>query len=85
MPAHPQEQVEELVFSQPHQAFYQRMLQHQPRPRVPLSIEPYLQPPVEANDLAVIQEARRKVAQISAGLRMQLQQPPADSPTGMHM
>lgn len=80
-----QEQYEEIVFVNPSQAFYQRMMQHQPRSRVPLSIEPYVQPPSEQEGLAVIQEARRKVAQISAGLRMQLQQPMADSPSGMGM
>ncbi len=79
-----QEQLEELVFVNPHQPFYQRMVQHQPRARQPLSIEGYLHPPSEAHDLAAIQEARRKVAQISAGLRMQLQHQ-VDSPTGMHM
>eukprot|EP00879_Flechtneria_rotunda_P009663 GHRR01010110.1.p1 GENE.GHRR01010110.1~~GHRR01010110.1.p1 ORF type:complete len:207 (+),score=30.89 GHRR01010110.1:224-844(+) len=76
------EQFEELVFVHPHQAFYRRILAHQPRPRLPLTIEGYLQPPVEADDLAHILEARRKVAQISAGLRKQLSQPAmADSPT----
>jgi len=50
-----QEQWEELVFSQPQQAFYQRMLHHQPRPRLPLSIETYITPPNEADDLVIIQ------------------------------
>eukprot|EP00775_Hariotina_reticulata_P004301 gene4301-4553_t len=49
------EQWEELVFSQPQQVFYQRMLHHQPRPRLPLSIEAYISPPNEADDLAIIQ------------------------------
>eukprot|EP00878_Enallax_costatus_P038018 GHUV01043145.1.p1 GENE.GHUV01043145.1~~GHUV01043145.1.p1 ORF type:complete len:208 (+),score=44.90 GHUV01043145.1:368-991(+) len=79
------EQYEEIVFVNPNQAFYQRMIQHQPRSRMPLSVEAYLHPPNEQEELAVIQEARRKVAQISAGLRMQLQQPMVDSPSGMGM
>ena len=80
-----QEQYEEIVFVNPNQAFYQRMIQHQPRSRMPLSIEAYLHPPNEQEELAVIQEARREVAQISAGLRVQLQQPMVDSPSGMGM
>lgn len=79
-----QETWEELVFVCPHQNFYQRVLQHQPRSRVPLSVEGYLHPPSEADDLAAIQEARRKVAMISANLRAQLQQPMVDSPTAQH-
>jgi hypothetical protein len=79
-----QEQWEEVVFVNPQQAFYQRVMAHQPRARIPLSIESYLTPPNEAADLAAIQEARRKVAQMSASLRAQLQQHAMDSPGGMH-
>jgi hypothetical protein len=80
-----QEQWEEVVFVNPQQAFYQRVMAHQPRTRIPLSIEGFLTPPSEAADLAAIQEARRKVAQLSANIRMQLQQHGMDSPMdGMH-
>jgi hypothetical protein len=80
-----QEQWEEVVFVNPQQAFYQRVMSHQPRARIPLSIESFLTPPSETTDLAAIQEARRKVAQLSANLRMQLQQHGMDSPMdGMH-
>ncbi|WIA17461.1 hypothetical protein OEZ86_014575 [Tetradesmus obliquus] len=78
------EQWEEVVFVNPQQAFYQRIMAHQPRARIPLSIEGYLTPPSEAADLAAIQEARRKVAQMSANIRAQLQQHAMDSPGGMH-
>ena len=84
---HMQEQYEELVFSQPYQGFYQRIMAHQPRPRAPLSCEVHLKPPNEGEELQHINEMRRKVAVMSAQLRMQLQQQPTDSPTamGMHM
>lgn len=82
-----QEQYEELVFSQPYQGFYQRVSAHQPRPRAPLSCEAHIKPPIEVEELQQIHEMRRKVAVMSAQLRMQLQQQPTDSPTamGMHM
>ncbi|KAF8058402.1 TAF14B [Scenedesmus sp. PABB004] len=81
------EQVEELVFVCPAQGFYQRVVSHVPRPRAPLSVEEYLAPPSEGEELATVQAARRKVAQLSAGLRLQLQAPAADSPSaaGAHM
>lgn len=82
-----QEQYEELVFSQPYQGFYQRVMSHQPRPRPPLTCESHVKPPSEMEELQHINEMRRKVAVMSAQMRMQLQQQPTDSPTamGMHM
>jgi hypothetical protein len=76
------------VFSQPYQGFYQRVMANQPRPRAPLSCEAHIvKPPSEVDDLAIINDMRRKVAVMSAQLRMQLQVQPTDSPTamGMHM
>jgi hypothetical protein len=77
------------VFSEPYQGFYQRVIAaaSQPRPRAPLSCEQHIKPPSEAEELQHINEMRRKVAVMSAQLRMQLQQQSADSPTamGMHM
>jgi hypothetical protein len=82
-----QETYEELVFSCPYQGFYQRIMSHQPRARAPLSIEPHIKPPSEAEELQQLNEMRRKVAVMSAQARMQLQAQPTDSPTamGMHM
>jgi hypothetical protein len=79
-----QELYEEIVFSQPYQGFYQRVMGNQPRQRTPLTCEAHIKPPSEAEELQQINEIRRKVAVMSAQLRMQLQ---TDSPTamGMHM
>jgi hypothetical protein len=41
--------------------------------------------PLEQRDLATITDARRKVAVMTAQMRMQLQQMAADSPTHMGM
>lgn len=82
-----QEQYEELVFSQPYQGFYQRVAAHQARPRQPLTCEGYIvKQPNEAEELQPVNELRRKVAVMSAQIRMQLQQQPtADSPTAYGM
>jgi hypothetical protein len=82
-----QELYEEIVFSQPYQGFYQRVIANQPRQRAPLTCEAHIKPPSETEELQQINEMRRKVAVMSAQLRMQLQAQPTDSPTamGMHM
>ena len=78
MPLHSCVQLEEVVFSEPQEGFYKRMMATNPTMQMPPSeIAQFVGVLDESEDVAAIQEARQKVAQISAGLKAQLQEPPS--------
>jgi ABC-type enterochelin transport system substrate-binding protein len=71
-------QLEEVVFSEPQENFYKRMMATTPTVQMPPSeVAQFVSVLDESEDLSAIQEARQKVAQISAGLKGQLQEPPS--------
>ncbi len=59
------------MFSEPHEGWYMRASHTPPTPAAPLSIQQYLPPIVEAEDLAPLQEARQKVAMLVGSLKQQ--------------
>lgn len=63
------ETYEEVVFSEPLEAFYNRVAGVAPRPAVELSCQPYVLPADDAEEAGKLKECRARVAAMVADLR----------------